>query len=346
MAFDLGCGRGEWLELLSEQGVRVQGVDLDDGMLAACQESGLNANKGDAIAFLRAQPDEAADVISAFHVVEHIGFENIRILVAEALRVLAPGGVLLLETPNPENLLVGGAGFYMDPTHERPIPPGLLSFVVENAGFGRLKVVRLQEDPALLNDETSLSLWDVFRGVSPDYSVVAQKGGDENALKLTEAAFARDYGLTLQDLAVRYERKLQSRMAMMPHAVTRANHAEFEVKRLSDQLDAVYASNSWRITGPVRALASTVRGLRGKSIRTIAKAVLKRSARHVGSRPPLRRLALRVLNRFPGLKVRMRSLLAPAAQQGSEIFFENLPVSQLSPRVREIYAEMKRIFNP
>ncbi|NVD69465.1 class I SAM-dependent methyltransferase [Duganella sp. BJB1802] len=209
-ALDLGCGRGEWLELLGEQGFRAHGVDLDDGMLAACRERGLDVELGDAVACLRALPDNSLAVVSAFHLVEHIPFELLQTLVAEARRVLLPGGLLIMETPNPENLVVGASSFYLDPTHLRPIPPQLLAFVTEFGGFGRHKVVRLQEEAGLRGD-TPVALINVLDGVSPDYAVVAQKRAEAAGLAPVETAFGAGYGLALGQLAQRFEQRLEGR---------------------------------------------------------------------------------------------------------------------------------------
>jgi len=203
-ALDLGCGRGEWLELLGEHGFSAHGVDLDDGMLAACRERGLDVATRDALSALRAAPDASLALVSAFHLVEHIPFGDVHALVAEALRVLRPGGLLILETPNPENLVVGASNFYTDPSHLRPIPPLLLDFAVEFAGFARHKIVRLQEAPALHTQE-SIELINVLNGVSPDYSVVAQKSAELSVTAAFDAAFATAFGLDLAELAQRYQ---------------------------------------------------------------------------------------------------------------------------------------------
>ncbi len=105
-AVDLGCGRGEWLELLTKEGFSPTGVDLDEGMLSACQQLGLPAVKADALDLLSETESNSQLVVSAFHVVEHISFEQLKTLVTQALRVLKPGGLLILETPNPENIAV------------------------------------------------------------------------------------------------------------------------------------------------------------------------------------------------------------------------------------------------
>lgn len=206
VALDLGCGRGEWLELLGESGIDARGVDLDDGMLAACRERGLAARHGDALAALRAQPDASLALVSAFHLVEHIPFELVRELIAEALRALRPGGLLILETPNPENLTVGATSFYMDPSHLKPLPPNLLAFAVEHAGFARQRIVRLQEDKRLYS-AASIALINVLEGVSADYSVVAQKAADGAVLAPFDDAFDAAWGITLGRLAQRYEQQ-------------------------------------------------------------------------------------------------------------------------------------------
>ena len=102
---DLGCGRGEWLELMQELGFDVQGVDLDEGMLAACRERSFKVQIGDIISFLKKISDLSQVVVTGFHIAEHIPFSDLQVLVQEALRVLKPGGLLILETPNPENIV-------------------------------------------------------------------------------------------------------------------------------------------------------------------------------------------------------------------------------------------------
>jgi len=219
-ALDLGCGRGEWLELLGESGFDAAGVDLDEGMLAACRERGLAASHGDALAALRARPDASLALVSAFHLVEHLPFELVQELIAEALRVLQPGGLLIMETPNPENLTVGATSFYLDPSHLHPLPPGLLSFAAEHAGFARQRIVRLQEDPNLHTD-SQVGLITVLAGVSPDYSVVAQKAADQPVLAPFDAAFGASMGITLGQLALRYEEQLARQHAEIHQILAR-----------------------------------------------------------------------------------------------------------------------------
>ena len=202
-ALDLGCGRGEWLELLQENGFEALGVDLDQGMLQACHERGLPVTQAEAVSYLKTMDDESCSIISGFHIAEHIPFEALGELVAEALRVLRPGGLLILETPNPENLVVGTSGFYMDPTHRQPLPPQLLCFLPEYYGFENTKILRLQE-PVDLTARKNITLLDVLGGVSPDYAVVAQKKAELEVMRHFKDAFKRDYGVKLDDLTQAY----------------------------------------------------------------------------------------------------------------------------------------------
>jgi SAM-dependent methyltransferase len=203
-ALDVGCGRGEWLELAAASGFEARGVDLDDGMLQACRERGLAVENADALVTLRAMPDASLAMVSAFHVVEHVPFDMVRELMAEALRVLQPGGLLIFETPNPENLVVGASSFYRDPSHVRPIPPELLAFAAEHAGYARQVVLRLQEQPGL-RDAPMVGLHHVLDGASPDYAVVAQKAAEADVLARFDAPFGARYGLSLDMLAHRYD---------------------------------------------------------------------------------------------------------------------------------------------
>ncbi len=211
---DLGCGRGEWLDILEYNGFQAKGVDLDEGMLMACRELNLDVCQADALDYLQGLAADSLCVISAFHVVEHISFETLRQLVDEAHRVLKPGGLLILETPNSENLVVGTSDFYLDPTHQRPLPAQLLSFVVEYAGFSRVKTLYLQESPELVLTQRN-SLFEVLDGVSPDYAIVAQKKAEAAVFSIFDEPFERSYGIRLDTLAARYDQQAEIRVAQV-----------------------------------------------------------------------------------------------------------------------------------
>ena len=260
-ALDLGCGRGEWLELLQEQHIKATGVDLDDGMLAACRERGLVVQNANAITHLQALPGQSLLAVTGFHLAEHLPFEVLQELLAQARRVLLPDGLLILETPNPENLVVGTAHFYIDPTHQRPLPHQLLSFLIAQQGFTRLKHLRLQEDPRLLGN-APVTLFDVLAHVSPDYAIVAQLNPSTASPDPLAAAFATEHGLSLHSLANRFDDQQQATLQACQAATQQAEQALTLLSQKTElaqaqaaQLAALQASTSWQLTRPLRWLA-------------------------------------------------------------------------------------------
>ncbi|HYO84548.1 MAG TPA: class I SAM-dependent methyltransferase [Bryobacteraceae bacterium] len=141
---DIGCGRGEFLDLLREAGVAARGVDLDAESVAACRAEGLVADEADVFDLLAREPDASFDGIFAAQVVEHMPPHQVPALVKLCSAKLRPGGLLVLETPNPECLAIFATHFYLDPTHQRPVPPALLVFYYEEFGFGGIEVNRLE----------------------------------------------------------------------------------------------------------------------------------------------------------------------------------------------------------
>ncbi|MFQ5351401.1 MAG: class I SAM-dependent methyltransferase, partial [Thermoanaerobaculia bacterium] len=128
---DLGCGRGELLALLGERGVSARGVDSSDEMIRRCREQGLTAENADLLAALEATPEQSLGGVISLHVIEHLPSSSLPRLAALAWRALRPGGVLILETPNPMSLVVAARNFWLDPTHQRPVHPKMLSFCLE-----------------------------------------------------------------------------------------------------------------------------------------------------------------------------------------------------------------------
>ena len=339
-ALDLGCGRGEWLELMAGIGFKPYGIDLDEGMLSSCRELNLPAEKGEAVAFLAALPAESQAVVSAFHVVEHIGFEQLQSVVSEALRVLKPGGLLIMETPNPENLIVATQNFYLDPTHRRPIPPQLLSFLPEYHGFKKVKILRLQE-PAELSGGKPPTLFDVLGGVSPDYAVVAQKNGRAEILEATDPAFEAEYGLSLASIVIKYDRQTESR-ARQTEAVTQ------KAAGMAQEIQTIYASRSWRLTAPLRWCCRQARLARQQGLSRRFKAFVKKILRR------LIKYGVAFLGARPGLELRCAAVARRAGFYDPLLRFcsrcceeqkfghsPRLTPDQMTPRARRIYADLK-----
>jgi SAM-dependent methyltransferase len=137
---DLGCGRGEFLELLRDAGIRARGVEGNAHVARECRERGLDVNEGDLVAFLRREPDAALGGVFAAQVVEHLPPAALQQTLAEAHRTLRPGGLLVLETVNVRSVVGFHEVYIRDLTHERPLHSETLRFLAAAAGFGEVRI--------------------------------------------------------------------------------------------------------------------------------------------------------------------------------------------------------------
>ncbi|HWM90991.1 MAG TPA: methyltransferase domain-containing protein, partial [Thermoanaerobaculia bacterium] len=144
---DVGCGRGEALALFRDHGIPARGIDTSARMVALCRERGLEAEEGDAFAALADLPEASLGGVVSFHVIEHLPAASLDRLVRLAYRALKPGGVLILETPNPLSMLVAARSFWLDPTHIRPVHPESLKLMYELAGFDPVERLDLRPYP-------------------------------------------------------------------------------------------------------------------------------------------------------------------------------------------------------
>lgn len=189
---DLGCGRGEWIELLKENGYDPIGIDINEAMVNECKKNNLHAICSEALEYLEKQLDESSGLISAFQVIEHMEMINLEKLIQECQRVLRPGGKMILETPNIQNIEVGSNNFYSDPTHIRPVHQEYLKFLAHSAGFTKAEIVYWKQEEidswwntVVGNDESDFAHSTIMRTVaesvrkafyvSPDYALIATK---------------------------------------------------------------------------------------------------------------------------------------------------------------------------
>lgn len=176
---DVGCGRGEWLEILKENGITAQGIDTNRFAVSQCREYGLDALEADVLAHLKAVPESSLHAVTGFHIIEHLAFEETIALLDEVHRVLKPGGAAIFETPNPANILVSAYDFYRDPSHKNPVHPQTIQFFAEFRGF-QTAAIRLVEQQ---NDQCRLIDFDTWRldtiqnyiDIPRDYALIAQK---------------------------------------------------------------------------------------------------------------------------------------------------------------------------
>lgn len=177
---DMGSGRGEFLEACREHGLIAYGIETNPVFVRESAARGLEVREMDVLAHLAEVPDGSLGAITLFHVAEHLPLDSLVELIDAALRALQPGGMLLLETPNPTNVRVGAASFYLDPTHLKPLHPRFLDFLCVQRGFAATEVRFLHgettdgltipdADPHAL-DELNWALFSPF-----DYAVLARK---------------------------------------------------------------------------------------------------------------------------------------------------------------------------
>ncbi len=150
---DVGCGRGEMLQVLEEAGIEAYGIDTNSLCVERCRARGLEVELADALKHLADVPTASLGAVTAIHLVEHLTTEELIEFLDLAMAALKPGGLLILETPNPENVLVSSTFFYLDPSHRHPLPPPLLQFVVASRGIIDIEIRRLDR-----SDEVDVSL--------------------------------------------------------------------------------------------------------------------------------------------------------------------------------------------
>lgn len=177
---DIGCGRGEWLEIMRDEGLKAAGLDLNHVLVRECREKGLTVLENDALSHLRSLPDNSLGAITAFHLIEHLEFDDRIALFDECVRVLRSGGLAVFETPNPRNLLVGACNFWSDPTHLRPLYPETQQFLMECRGFCKVRLLFLHphEGDQRLPEEEAPQLAARLNEVlacARDYAVIGYK---------------------------------------------------------------------------------------------------------------------------------------------------------------------------
>jgi O-antigen chain-terminating methyltransferase len=150
---DLGCGRGEFLELLLKAGYDVLGVDPDPDMVEVCRSKNLPVIQNDAIHYLESAEDDSMRGIFCAQVVEHMLTSEIELMIELARQKLLKHGVLVMETINPRSLHALGNHFFADTTHVRPVHPETLRFICEQVGFETVELAERSAHPAMATRE-------------------------------------------------------------------------------------------------------------------------------------------------------------------------------------------------
>ncbi len=277
---DLGCGKGEFLSFISACGGDTIGVEKNSVNRNSIKKNDkIIFEHDDALSWLKSQKDSSFDFVSAMHVIEHLDFPYLYELVGEIKRVLKKEGIMLFETPNPDNLTVATKNFYTDPTHLRLVPVNLASFIIQDHGFSRAYSWGVNESP---NIGKSPCLNDVLGGASPDYAIFglvtrsAFEGKLDKILQLSrgrstkqicdlfEQRYQNDYSIVLEELK-KIECKIVEQNCYYRDQIFESNRElNKEIIRLrhtlESELNSIYQSKSWRVTAPLRVLAKFLRG--------------------------------------------------------------------------------------
>ncbi len=347
-ALDLRCGQGEWLETLTHVGFTALGVDEDAACIEHCQNLGLQAQVQNALLALQACPDQSYALISGFGLAEALPFEALRQVVQQSLRVLAPGGLLILQAVNPENIFASSNLGFLDPTRRQPIPRALLEFVPEHAGFALSKAIPLQEQFSLAAQQP-VSLLNVLQDVSPLYAVIAQKSSEGLSIPLTIKAFDYEYGLSLETLASLFDQQIETKIQEAAASAARAEAA----------LAAIHRSFMWRVTRPIRWSEQQVEQLKEEGVGTRLAAFVEKMHRllvrqilaRISGRRGLSRVqnylekvshrqALIVAKRHALLAEQRKIPLDPAMIQ--QAYQTRARIETLTPEAQEIYQRLQK----
>lgn len=179
---DVGCGRGEFLELLVEVGVEASGVDIDREMVKSAAGRGLSVSEDEALRHLAAVDHHSLGGMVLIQVIEHFSAQEIVDFVALAADKVRKGGRVFVETVNPQSLYVFAHALFLDPTHVRPVHPAYLAFLFREAGFAQVDIEWRSPPPAE----------DVLEPTPEDSPAAALH--NENVRRLNELLFApQDY---------------------------------------------------------------------------------------------------------------------------------------------------------
>ncbi len=234
---DIGFGRGEWMQKCQEKGFQCMGIDTNKEMVQLARERGLKVEHIDAKSFVKTCNENSFDLISLFHIIEHINHNDLFILLLECRRILKPNGILLLETPNIDNLQVSTKTFYLDPTHITPINPDYINFLLEKCGFYSSKYFFINSEIDVKDSDTE-KLINLYKGIGYDLLVIAMKSSniDRHLFHENNIQWINDINTTIgtDQLIRRIDDQNSNRLKDMEEKFNRLKDLEEEFNRLKD----------------------------------------------------------------------------------------------------------------
>lgn len=156
---DINRGQEEWLELLEENGYSAKGANFEE-----------------VLSYLKSLPKNSLSLVSGFHIIEHFNsFDDVLTLLSESYRVLKPNGMIIFETPNTKNILVGASDFYLDPSHQKPLHPTTMKFFVKKLGFRQVQSLVINNGKFRDIDEIDYCYIDDYVYTGKDYVLLGRK---------------------------------------------------------------------------------------------------------------------------------------------------------------------------
>ena len=307
-ALDLGCGRGELLELYQDQGIEAIGVDIDPSNVEVAKSLGLQVYQQDILTFLKEQRDSSFNIVSLIHVIEHLEFAYIFEMFKEVSRVLKDGGIFIIETPYVKNLLVGTLNFWLDPTHVRPVHPELIKFLGELNHFIITKVYPLNGP----KKDEPISFKNIVHSAQ-DVSVILVKTINEESylyklksvLKELEEKASIDVEYALERLNWQQESSISRMEAELKREI---ETLKLQVQDIKGKTDALWYSKPWRVYQFLGKIKKKVyEGLRKiKDPKKIYRSLLLKGYDSLKKRPMLYIRTKKILDKFPRLKTKLK----------------------------------------
>ena len=234
---DVGCGRGEWLQRCQNKFYKSIGIESDNYMAKLCRDYGLSVIEGDAIDELSKFEANSISVITIFHVIEHLEFNKLQKMIGECHRILSDDGILIMETPSIDNLIVSTKTFYIDHTHINHINPEAISFHLEKAGFNKVKYYYINGGP--LQDSHPLKITRILNGVAQDLCIISTKNHD-----LSEKIFSDNLqwkshlniGLTLFEAAIEFDIKLETLVELIRKLKINYQSSSNEIRLMKEEI--------------------------------------------------------------------------------------------------------------
>jgi len=323
LALDLGCGRGEFLDLCTQYGIEALGVDINEKNVNLVKSLGFKVYKDDILNFLRKQDSDLYNLVSLIHVIEHLEFSYILDLLKEVHRVLKNGGIFIIETPYVKSPLVA-FNFWIDPTHKRPIHPDLISFIGKVVGFSVIEVFPLTGK----RGKDAVSFMDLFYS-SPDVSVILVKNTDDKYymqnIRNVLSELRSHASLDLEEVCARLTQEYNSWAeevrglgAALAQLTQRFDATNKEISDIKSRLDALWNSKPWRAYQFVGKTILKISNSKNK-VKHIAIHTLKNIYEKLSRHPRLYTRIKRVLDRYPNIKNKLVNFITIESKTKGEV---------------------------